>query len=161
MNADPVAAGMAVAVRPARPSDLEALVRSTLGNALESEGLRLDPAVARRALLDLLEDPAKGLAYVAEEDATVVGSLYVTFEWSDWHGAWYWWLQSVFVDPEVRGQGVYTALYRFVQEKARAAGNVRSIRLYVERSNAAALRAYRGHGMHETPYLVFEGSTET
>lgn len=142
--------------RPAGPGDLEALVRSTLGNAWETEALRLDPAVVRRALQALLADPAKGRAFVVEEQGAVLASLYVTFEWSDWHDAWYWWIQSLYVVPERRGQGVYTRLYEFVRQQARGAGNVRSIRLYVEKANEKGLRAYRGHGMKEAPYLVFE-----
>lgn len=142
--------------RDAIPSDLEALVRSTLGNAWETEQLRLDPAVVRRAVQALLADPNKGRAFVAEDTGTVIASLYVTFEWSDWHDAWYWWIQSLYVAPDRRGQGVYTRLYRFVQEQARAAGDVRSIRLYVEKANEKGLRAYRGHGMQEAPYVVFE-----
>ena len=147
-------------VRPARLSDVDALVCSTLGNALESEGIKLDVAKVRPAVVALLEDPQKGRAFVAEDGGQVVGSLYFNAEWSDWHGAWYWWLQSVFVVPERRGQGVYSALYKAVQDAARRAGNVRSIRLYVERHNKAALRAYRGHGMKETEYLVFESVVE-
>lgn len=142
--------------RPATASDLDALVRSTLGNAWETEQLRLDESVVRRAVERLVADRNKGLAFVAEEDGAVIASLYVTFEWSDWHDAWYWWIQSLYVVPERRGQGVYTALYRFVHEQARKAGNVRSIRLYVEKSNENGLRAYRGHGMKEAPYLVFD-----
>ena len=147
---------MPVTVRAARPSDVDALVISTLGNAWESERVKLDPAKVRPAVAALLADPAKGRAFVAEDGGKVVGSLYFNAEWSDWHGAWYWWLQSVFVVPERRSQGVYTALYNAVQEAARRQGDVRSIRLYVERHNEAALRAYRGHGMKETEYLVFE-----
>jgi GNAT superfamily N-acetyltransferase len=147
---------MSLVVRPARPSDADALVISTLGNAWESERVKLDPAKVRSAVAALLADAAKGQAFVAEDGGKVVGSLYFNAEWSDWHGAWYWWLQSVFVVPERRGQGVYSALYEAVQEAARRQGDVRSIRLYVERHNEAALRAYRGHGMKETEYLVFE-----
>ena len=161
--------------RDARPSDLDALVRATLGNAWETERLRLDEATVRRAVRKLLDDPAKGRAFVVEETVEaedrvaprgrrkeplgkhrVVGSLYVTFEWSDWHDAWYWWIQSLYVVPERRGQGVYTALYKHVQAAARLAGGVRSLRLYVEKGNEAGLRAYRGHGMEQAPYLVFE-----
>ena len=142
--------------RAAGPADLDALVRSTLGNAWESERLRLDETVVRRAVGRLLSDPNKGLAFVVEDAGQVIASLYVTFEWSDWHDAWYWWIQSLFVVPERRGQGVYSKLYAFVQDRARAAGGVRSIRLYVEKDNEHGLRAYRGHGMKETPYLVFE-----
>lgn len=127
-----------------------------MGNAWETESLRLDEDVVRRAVQKLLADPNKGRSFVAEDQGRVVASLYVTFEWSDWHDAWYWWIQSLYVVPERRGQGVYTRLYQFVQEQARAAGGVRSIRLYVEKANENGLRAYRGHGMKETPYLVFE-----
>jgi GNAT superfamily N-acetyltransferase len=145
-----------VTCRAAKASDLDFLVRATLGNAFETEGLRLYEATVRRAVKDLLADPVKGRSFVAEDKGAVIASLYVTYEWSDWHGAWYWWIQSLFVAPERRGQGVYTALYRFVREQARKAGNVRSIRLYVEKSNENGLRAYRGHGMKEAPYVVFE-----
>jgi ribosomal protein S18 acetylase RimI-like enzyme len=145
-----------VTVRAARASDADALLASTLGNALESEGIRLDAATARRGVQALLADPAKGHAFVAEAEGRIVASTYVTFEWSDWHAAWYWWIQSVYVQPAWRGRHVYTALYRAVQDAARAAGNVRAVRLYVESHNAPALRAYRGHGMEQAPYEVFE-----
>ncbi len=147
---------MVVLVRAARASDLEALLQSTLGNALESEGVRLDEATARRGVMDLVADPAKGRVFVAEIGGAVVGSTYVSFEWSDWHAAWYWWIQSVYVAPEHRGKHVYSALYRAIQQAARGQGDVRSVRLYVEAHNHDALRAYRGHGMIETPYKVFE-----
>ena len=142
--------------RRARAEDLDFLVRATMGNAKETEGLDLDPKVVRPAVRLLLKDPVRGRAFVVEDEGTVIASLYVTYEWSDWHGAWYWWIQSLYVEPARRGQGVYTRLYRFVQEEARKAGGVRSIRLYVEKANEAGLRAYRGHGMAEAPYVVFE-----
>ena len=147
---------MQVTVRAARASDIEALCRSTLGNAFESEGLRLDEAAVRRGVGLLLADPAKGRAFVAEAGGEVAGSLYVTFEWSDWHAQWYWWIQSLFVVPGRRGTGVYSALYRHLLDQASLAGDVRAIRLYVEGHNETALRAYRGHGMAETAYRVFE-----
>lgn len=142
--------------RRATARDLDFLVKATRGNAWETERLKLDPKVVRPAVQLLLKDPVRGRAFVVEDEGTVIASLYVTYEWSDWHGAWYWWIQSLFVEPARRGQGVYTTLYRFVQEQARKAGNVRSIRLYVEKQNEKGLRAYRGHGMAEAPYIVFE-----
>ena len=145
-----------VTVRLGTPADLDAFVRGTLGNAWETEDLELDEATVRRGVSKLLADPARGLCFIALEEGHAVGTGYVTFEWSDWHDAWYWWIQSLYVVPERRGQGAYTKLYRFVQDAARKAGGVRSLRLYVERHNEAGLRAYRGHGMVETPYLVFE-----
>ena len=145
-----------VTVRVAGPQDLEAFVRGTMGNAWETESLRLDEATVRRGVAKLLSDPARGLCIVAEDAGQAVGTTYVTFEWSDWHDAWYWWIQSLYVAPPSRGTGVYTAMYRFLQQEARRRGGVRSIRLYVEKANENGLRAYRGHGMEELPYLVFE-----
>ncbi len=147
---------MTVAVRPARRDDAQTLARNAMAMAFESEGLRLAGDVVLRGTRDLLADPGKGRVFVAESGGEVVGSTYVTAEWSDWHAAWYWWIQSVYVSPGHRGKHVYTALYRAIQEAARATGDVRSVRLYVESHNEAALRAYRGHGMVETPYKVFE-----
>lgn len=147
---------MAVTVRQARPGDEAALVRSTLGNAWETEGLKLDEATVKRAVAKLLADPSKGVAFVAEDGGQVIGSHYITFEWSDWHGAWYWWVQSLYVAPDRRGEGVYTKLYNALKAEAAKRGDVRSIRLYVEKNNEVGLRAYRGHGMKESPYLVFE-----
>ena len=143
-------------IRLATPADVDACVRGDLGNAWETEQVRLDEATVRRAWTTLLADPSKGLCFVAVEGGKAVGTTYVTFEWSTWHDAWYWWIQSLYVAPERRGQGVYSAMYRFIQDEARRRGGVRSIRLYVEKENEKGLRAYRGHGMKETPYLVFE-----
>jgi ribosomal protein S18 acetylase RimI-like enzyme len=145
-----------VTVRLARPTDEDAFVRGALGQAWETEAVRLDEAVVRRGVRKMLADPAKGLGVAAEDQGAVIGTTYVTSEWSDWHDAWYWWIQSLFVAPERRGQGVYSAMYRFILDEARRRGGVRSIRLYVEKENEKGLRAYRGHGMKEAPYLVFE-----
>jgi ribosomal protein S18 acetylase RimI-like enzyme len=149
-----------VTVRVAGPHDLDAFVRGTMGNAWETEALRLDEPTVRRGVAKLLADPRKGRGIVAEDGGSAVGTMYVTSEWSDWHDAWYWWIQSLYVAPRSRGQGVYSAMYRFLQDHAHQAGDVRSIRLYVERSNVNGLRAYRGHGMEELPYLVFEQAVQ-
>ena len=143
-------------VRPATPEDLDALVESTLGNALDSEGLRLDPARARAGVQAILGDPARGRFFVATDRAgQVAGSLYLTFEWSDWHAAWYWWIQSVHVRPRFRRQGAYRALHEAVLEAGRREG-VRAVRLYVEQANRGAIDAYAALGMERTHYEVWE-----
>lgn len=146
-----------VTVRDAEAGDLEALVRNCLGVARESEGREPEPETVRAAVRAALEDPAKARYLVAQDPGgAVVGSLFVTYEWSDWTNGWYWWVQGVYVEPAWRGRGVYSRLYDAVHERARDAGDVRKVRLYVDRRNEAGLRAYRGHGMTETDYRVFE-----
>jgi len=108
----------------------------------------------RRGIEAALRDPAKARYFVAEADG-VVGSLFVTHEWSDWTNGWYWWIQGVYVRPDRRGEGVYSRLYAAVHAAAREAG-ARRIRLYVDADNAQGIRAYEAHGMQRTHYLVYD-----
>src|SRR3546814_3907296 len=66
----------------------------------------------------------------------------LTREWSDWRNGDWWWIQSVYVVPAWRRQGVFAALYRHVEELALATPGVVGLRLYVERGNDAARRTY-------------------
>jgi ribosomal protein S18 acetylase RimI-like enzyme len=93
---------------------------------------------------------------VAEDDGGLVGSLMVTKEWSDWRNGSFWWIQSVYVRPEVRRRGVYRSLYRHVQNLAAADPGVCGFRLYVDRENVVAQGTYGALGMKATRYLVFE-----
>ncbi len=64
-------------------------------------------------------------------------SLMLTREWSDWNCQWYWWIQSVYVEPQHRGKGVYRAMYERVKQMARNE-NVSQVRLYVDKTNNTA-----------------------
>ena len=86
----------------------------------------------------------------------LVNNAGVTFEWSDWRNGLFWWIQSVYVSPDSREQGVFTAMYHEVQKLARETPDVIGIRLYAERDNQRALRTYFGLGMHETDYKLLE-----
>jgi ribosomal protein S18 acetylase RimI-like enzyme len=83
---------------------------------------------------------------VAEDDSTIAGGLMVTYEWSDWRNAWFWWIQSVYIRPEARGQSLYTRMYEFIKERAAEAGNVCGFRLYVETENIHAQGVYDAVG---------------
>jgi ribosomal protein S18 acetylase RimI-like enzyme len=68
----------------------------------------------------------------------------------------FWWIESVYVLPEFRKHGVFTRLYRFIEQEAKDDGSVCGIRLYVERENARAQATYQKMGMHETVYKMYE-----
>ena len=80
----------------------------------------------------------------------------ITYEWSDWRNGNLWWIQSVYVAAEFRRKGVFRALFRFLEERARRQPNVRGIRLYMHADNAKARRSYETLGMERTKYEVFE-----
>jgi ribosomal protein S18 acetylase RimI-like enzyme len=79
----------------------------------------------------------------------------ITCEWSDWRNGTFWWIQSVYVRREYRGRGVYTGLHRQVEKMARERGDIRGLRLYVEKNNETAQRSYRRLGMSETNYQMY------
>lgn len=144
-------------IRLAKTEDAAALVRFNQAMADETEGKRLDGAVLSEGVGAVLADREKGFYAVAEsEDGKIVGGLLVTFEWSDWRNAWFWWIQSVYVVPQMRGKKIYARLYDFVKKNAADEGNVCGFRLYVERENANAQTVYEKLGMRASHYLMFE-----
>jgi ribosomal protein S18 acetylase RimI-like enzyme len=141
-------------VRPASMSDLEVLCEFNAALAWESEAKRLDADVLRTGVRALLDDPTKGRYYVAEVAGHVVGQIALTYEWSDWRNGWFWWIQSVYVHPDHRRQGIFTQLCRHVEEHAVAAQDVIGIRLYVEGENDGAQATYDKLGLVKTTYGV-------
>ena len=126
--------------------------------AKETEDLALEPETICRGVEALFEDPSRGLYFVAEspETAEVAGQIMITYEWSDWRNGNIWWIQSVYVKPEFRGRGVFGALFEHVQELARARPGVCTLRLYMDKHNERARKAYGKAGLRETNYQVFE-----
>ena len=146
----PVRARLAVA------GDAVTLAGFNQAMALETETKVLADAAVLPGVEAVLRDAGHGFYVVADTGREVVGSLLVTYEWSDWRNGRIWWIQSVYVHPGHRRRGVYRALHEFVRVRARSTGGVVGLRLYVERDNAAAQRTYAALGMLETPYLVYE-----
>lgn len=143
-------------LRPGEWRDAETIAGFNCAMALETEGRGLQPERALAGAQRLLRDPALGFYLVAERGGAVVGSLMVTYEWSDWRNGHFWWIQSVYVEPHARRRGVFRALYGQVQEMVRRDPAVCGLRLYVETSNERAQATYAALGMARTHYLVYE-----
>ena len=143
-------------IRLATRADAKVLIEFNSAMALETEKKQLLPEVIGAGVAALLDNPASGFYVVAEAEGRVVGSLMITKEWSDWRNGNFWWIQSVYVRPAFRRQGVYKQLYRHVQELAARDPAACGFRLYVEGENRRAQAAYRALGMSETGYCVFE-----
>ena len=124
--------------------------------AKETEDLRLDDRAVAQGVRAILQDPTKGLYYVAEVEGEVVGQVMITYEWSDWRNGNLWWLQSVYVKPEYRQKGVFRALFEHLKSLARASEDVCGLRLYMHAENHRARKSYEQLGMKHTHYEVFE-----
>jgi ribosomal protein S18 acetylase RimI-like enzyme len=144
-------------IRRAEPRDIPAIAAFNQAMAWETEQIRLDPDRITAGVQGLFDQPQYGFYVVAEASGQIVGGLMITYEWSDWRNKVFWWIQSVYVRPEWRGQGVYRNLYEGVRSLA-AASNCCGFRLYVESTNTTAQEVYRRLGMEQSHYLMFEGT---
>jgi GNAT superfamily N-acetyltransferase len=142
-------------IRETTSADIPELLAWNSAMAWETEHKRLDPLVLERGIAGVFEQSGRGFYLIAECDGVAVGSLLVTYEWSDWRCGDFWWIQSVYVMPEARRGGVFRALYAQVEQRARAAGAV-GLRLYVETENRRAQATYADLGMQECHYRMYE-----
>jgi ribosomal protein S18 acetylase RimI-like enzyme len=147
---------MPLTVRRGTIDDLEVIVEFNQRLAQGTEDKSLEPAVIRGGVAAALLDPQKGPYFLAVDGDEIVGQLQITYEFSDWRNGWFWWIQGVYVQAAARRRGVFRTLYEHVCEAARRDPEVIGIRLYVEKENHRAQDTYRGMGMKETDYLMFE-----
>lgn len=143
-------------IRKGKLRDLDTIVEYNYNLAKETENLELDKDILKKGVEKALSDDKNGVYFVYEKDDMVVGQMMLTKEWSDWRNANYWWIQSVYVHKDYRGQGIYKKLFGYVKSAADSEDNVYSLRLYVEKNNERAKRTYKSLGMDETYYLVYE-----
>jgi ribosomal protein S18 acetylase RimI-like enzyme len=147
---------MTTDVRRATNTDIDTIARFNAAMALETENKMLDEEVLWAGVERFVSDESLGFYLVAERGDSVIGCLGITYEWSDWRNGLFWWIQSVYIDPTARRQGVFRQLYERTVDLAHHSEGVCGIRLYVERENTRAQATYQSLGMIETNYRIFE-----
>jgi GNAT superfamily N-acetyltransferase len=147
---------MSVAIRSARPADLDFIVDCNARLAQETEDKQLDREILRAGVSSALESTHKGRYFIAELEGLRVGQLLLTYEWSDWRNGFFWYFQSVYVTRDARRRGVFAALYRHVEALARESPDVCGLRLYVEQHNQDAQQTYERLGLNRTQYEIME-----
>jgi ribosomal protein S18 acetylase RimI-like enzyme len=157
-----------IEIRRANPGDIDAIVAFQQAMARETEGKTLDGDTLRKGVNAVFLSPDRGFYLVAEAPSidsgrglslpkgSVVGSLLITYEWSDWRNASFWWIQSVYVDMQWRRKGVYRAMHDYLYGIASGRDDICGIRLYVERSNSIAQQTYSSLGMSRSHYDLYE-----
>ena len=143
-------------IRPATSNDADIIADFNCQLALETENKTLDAVTVRNGV-------ARGLAvgdevtyFVAETDNRIIGQLLLTREWSDWRDGWMYWLGSVYVHADFRGQGVFRQLVDHAKKQLKQRGDVVCLRLYVEHENQPAIETYNRLGFKDTGYRVME-----
>ena len=144
-------------VRLATQEDAVVIADFNKAMALETENKLLNDETITLGVKNLILQPQYGFYVVAEIDKEIVGSLMITYEWSDWRNGLIFWLQSVFVKPTYRKQSVFKSMLSFVEQEATTKKSV-GIRLYMDKENSKASKTYKKCGFAESNYLIFEKS---
>ena len=143
-------------IRRATINDVSIIAEYNYNLAFETEDKKLDIDVLTRGVKSLIEDESKGVYYLCEIDGKVVGQIMYTFEWSDWRNGTFLWVQSVYVNKNNRGEGIFKALYNHVKNICDNDDSICGIRLYVERENYLAQKTYKSLKMSECNYYMYE-----
>jgi ribosomal protein S18 acetylase RimI-like enzyme len=138
-----------LAVRPARPEDVDALI-ALLGDLFSIEAdFHPDPDRQRRGLALLLDDRARAIVLVAERGRRVVGMVTAQLVISTAEGAPSAWVEDMIVDAAERGRGLGRALLAELERRAAALGATR-LQLLADRENGPALGFYARLGWAPT-----------
>jgi GNAT superfamily N-acetyltransferase len=142
-------------IRKAILKDHPFIVDFQIRMALETEKMNLNPNVVNKGVQAVFDSSSKGQYWVAEENGTVVASLLLVPEWSDWRNGTVMWIHSVFVEPKFRGKKIFKQMYEELQNQVKKE-NWRGLRLYVDKTNLKAQSVYRALGMSNDHYELFE-----
>lgn len=143
-------------IRRATLNDVKTIAEYNYNLAFETEDKKLDMEILTKGVKNLIEDENKGIYHVCEIGDKVIGQIMYTFEWSDWRNGTFLWVQSVYVDKEYRGKGVFKKLYNYIKDICDNDENICGIRLYVERENYVAQKTYSNLGMSQCNYYMYE-----
>ena len=143
-------------VRPAVADDSPAIIDFQMKMAKETEETDLDKETLTKGVQSVFDNLLKGTYYVGEANGKIVSSMMITKEWSDWRNQWVYWLQSVYVVPEYRGEGLFRKMYEYIQQQVINDPDVSGIRLYVDAGNKRAINVYNTLGMNDDHYKVCE-----
>ncbi len=142
-------------IRKAELEDLSTIVSFNQSLAMEIRREKLKSEIITSGVQAVLKDSHLGFYTVVEIEVKIIAIALITFEWSDWRNAWFWWLQDVYVEPSYRQQGIFSSLYMHLKQQAQLA-NVSGLRLYVYKGNTKAQEFYRRVGMNPSNSLIFE-----
>ena len=144
-----------IKIREAVKSDIPVIAEFNQALAKETEDIQLNPETLAAGIANAL-DRDECHYFIAKLNGQVIGQTMITHEWSDWRNGIMWWFQSVYVQPEHRGKGVFRTMFEHVEKLARNNPEVKALRLYVMQNNLSGKNTYAALGMTDSGYVVYE-----
>ena len=145
-----------IEVRKAIREDIPYIIGFQKQMALETENLALNERQITQGVEAVFSDSKKGFYIVSSFNSQVVASMLITPEWSDWRNGYFLWIQSLYVIPSYRKQGIFRDMFQFVKRAVTEKDNHIGLRLYVEENNNTAIDVYLNVGMKRSHYKMFE-----
>ncbi len=133
-----------LATRPARPAD-EDRVMELLAQLMEDAPVSED--VLRPAFRQLLEEPTRGAALVAEDETGVLGVITFSYNFAVRYGGFYAQIEELVVDSAARGKDAGATLVQASITASREHG-CKEIGLYAREHN---------RGFYEKQGFVYTG----
>lgn len=144
-------------IRNANLNDLETLCSMQQAMAKETENMILEDEKIRLGISKMLADPLLGSYFLIENQKhNPIACFMITFEWSDWRNATWIWIQSVYVNPDCRGRGIFKKIKSFLEANYQKTDSFCGLRLYVDKNNSGAIEVYKKSGMTNQHYDMFE-----
>jgi GNAT superfamily N-acetyltransferase len=143
-------------VRQGEPADAPTIVDFQLKMAWETESLKLDELTVTKGVRRIFNEPQRGKYLIAEHRADTVGSMLVLNEWSDWRNGDVLWIHSLYILPDYRAQGIFRRMYEQLKAEVEQDEGLKGLRLYVDRTNVKAQKAYEKMGMTAEHYQMYE-----
>jgi GNAT superfamily N-acetyltransferase len=144
-----------MAINLAETNDIPKLVEFQRLMAKETENVDLDLELLTKGIERVINDPHKGCYFKLSKEEKVIGCFLTVTEWSDWRNRDVLWLHSVFIKEDYRGQGLFKEMLAWLEAYAKEQG-MAGIRLYVDKTNQAAIKVYEKSGLSNDHYQLFE-----
>jgi GNAT superfamily N-acetyltransferase len=134
----------AFSVAPASAAERSEILRLLAGQFSELE-IPIPEARLARAVDGVFADATRGDFLLARLRARPVGVAYLSYQWTLEHGGKIAWLEELFVEEQLRGQGLGQRLLTAALEHARSLG-CRAVDLEVEAAHPRAANLYAREG---------------
>ncbi len=147
-----------ITVRKATEQDASVVIGLMTAMEREDPNPDLGVALLQRGVSSALSDSTKGEYWVAEVDKEVVGALLTVSQWRPRLNGFAMWIHDAYVKPDMRRQGVFTAMFKALQDQVTQTNTVKSLRLHTNEENEAARRLYESLGMEKADALFYSWS---
>ena len=137
---------MALSIHRSRLEDIDSLLLLMRQMQLEDPWDRSpEESMVRQNLLEILQNPTFGIAFIARDENTPIAYLVICFDLSlEYHGKGAW-VDELFVEPAYRGKGIASQLLDLA-ERASLDHHAKSLHLEVTHGNPA-IELYRRRGL--------------